>query len=51
MEVSSEDLLLLSDQQLIDFADQQLSIVFQPGTPRNVLLSKIIEASLVIADA
>lgn len=50
MEVSSDELLALTDQQLMDFADQQLSMVFQPGTSRNVLLSKIIEASLVVAD-
>lgn len=51
VEVSSEELLMWTDQQLRDFAELQLSIVFPGGTPRQVMLSKIVAASLVIADA
>jgi hypothetical protein len=49
--VESDDLNLMSDQQLIEFAAQHLSLVFAPGTPRTLVLSKIVSSSLVIADA
>jgi len=49
--VESDDLNLMSDQQLIEFAAHHLSLVFAPGSPRTLVLSKIVSSSLVIADA
>lgn len=49
-EVDSDYLNSLPDHQLIEYAGQYLSLVFAPGTPRTLVLQKIISSSLVVAD-
>jgi len=43
--VSSEDLEKQTDAQLIEFADQALGIVIEPGTQRPEIMVKIVNAA------
>jgi hypothetical protein len=50
MELRSEDLMRLTDQELVEFADKALSIVIPPGTKRTVILTKIVNAAIAVRD-
>lgn len=45
LSVSSEDLVALTDAELIKFADETLGIVIPLDTSRTVILAKIINAA------
>jgi hypothetical protein len=40
----------MSDVQLVDFADRMLGLVIQHGTKRSTILTRIINAAVVIRD-
>lgn len=44
--MGSEMLLAMSDTQLIEFADSKLGIPIPVGTPRNTILTKIVNSSV-----
>jgi hypothetical protein len=48
--LTDEDLLRMNDTQLIEFADRMLGIVIPFGTKRTTILTKIINASIVVRD-
>lgn len=50
MEVSNEYLNSLNDADLISFAENVCGTVFQAGTPRGVVLTKIVNCALAIQD-
>ena len=50
MNLSSEDLIRLSDEELIEFADKALSMVIPRGTKRGTILTRIFNSALGARD-
>lgn len=50
MAVESDDLFNLSDEQLIQFADENLGIVIQPGTKRSAIMTKLVNAAFALSE-
>jgi len=50
MSVSSEQLMAMDDDQLIDFADHYLSIAIKRGTSRTKILTRIVNAATTAKD-
>lgn len=50
MSVTSDQLIVMTDDQLIDFADQYLSIAIKRGTPRTKILTRIVNAAVSAKD-
>jgi hypothetical protein len=48
--VTSDELTSLNDAQLIAFADEVLSIAIPYGTPRNKILTRIVNAAVAVRD-
>jgi hypothetical protein len=48
--ITSSDLVALSDEQLLEFADKALGIVIPFGTARTKILTKIFNAAVMARD-
>jgi hypothetical protein len=51
MELNSEDLMKMNDEELREFADKALSIVIPIGTKRTVILTRIVNAAIAVRDS
>lgn len=50
MTMSSEDLVRMTDEALIDFADKMLSIAIPFGTKRTTIMTRIVNAAMGARD-
>lgn len=50
MTMSSEDLVRMTDQELIEFADKTLSIAIPFGTKRTTIMTRIVNAAMGARD-
>lgn len=50
MVMSSEELVRMDDAQLIQFADQVLSIAIPYGTKRSTILTRVVNAAMGARD-
>jgi hypothetical protein len=48
--VSSEQLMVLDDKTLLQFADEVLGIRIAPGTKRTTILTRIVNAAVMAKD-
>jgi hypothetical protein len=48
--MNDQDLMRMTDEQLIEFADKMLGIVIPLGTKRTTILTRIVNSAVVARD-